>query len=177
MESKESRNEDNVLFDPDLLDEMLKSKYGATSDLAPPKLNLMAKGSEYVVVCLSLIIGLWLLYGLGKMYARRRASKREVSAILNINATYKDLVEREETLQNDLIACTEQHNWVSFMLKIFIVFVGVAAFSLWRSGPTYFAYVVQEMPHFTITLPLVTILILYLWQARLVSRREKYIKE
>lgn len=63
------------------------------------------------------------------------------------------------------------------MLKIFIVFVGLAGFSLWRAGKAYFAYVVQEMPHFMITLPLTTILVLYLWSARLVSRREMYLKE
>ena len=69
-----------------------------TVRLSPLDTGLLAKSSEYTIVCLAFIVGIWILYGLGKMYANRRAKKKEVSAILDINSTYKDLVEREETL-------------------------------------------------------------------------------
>lgn len=99
MDIEASYKEVNNLYDPNLLEELKYADPEVRSEiLTPPSTNLMAKGSELMVICLGLIVGIWLLYGLGKWYANRRAKKKEVSAILNINATYKDLVEREETL-------------------------------------------------------------------------------
>ena len=44
-------------------------------------------------------------------------------------------------------------------------------------GPNYIAYIVQEMPHLTVTIPLVIITLLYLWSQKLEGRRERLICE
>ena len=80
--------------------------------MMPLDTSMMAKASEKLIVCLATIIGLWLLYWLGKAFFKRRASTKEVKNILNINQAYKDLVEREENLQADLVSITEQRNSV-----------------------------------------------------------------
>ena len=92
-----------------------------------------------------------------------------------MNQAYKELVEREEYVQNQLISLFDQQKSILFMLKALVTIWLLASMVLWRSGPDYFAYTIQEMPHLTITLPLVVITILYLWQSRLGTRRDKFV--
>ncbi len=81
-------------------------------DLMPMDTNQFAKVTEYAIVALCSILALWLLYWVGKAYTRRRKSKKDVRQILSINNTYKELVEREETLQQDLMSVTDQYRSV-----------------------------------------------------------------
>ena len=97
--------------------------------------------------------------------------------MLSINQKYKDLVEREETLQIDLINTTEQLNSVQFLFKSFIATAFVGTLVAYRQGPNFVIYTVKEMPHLVITLPLVILLLIYLWSQRLHSRKESLIKE
>jgi len=48
---------------------------------------------------------------------------------------------------------------------------------LYRMGPSYLAYTVKEMPHMTVTIPLLIIVLIYLWKQRLSSRQEQLLQE
>ena len=67
-------------------------------ELLPPNISQMAKASETLLICFGSIIGLWLLYWIGRAIQRRR-NRSGTKEIMKINQQYKDLVEREETLQ------------------------------------------------------------------------------
>ena len=81
-------------------------------DLMPMDTSQFAKVTEYALVALCSILGLWLLYWVGKAYTRRRQSKKDVRQILSISSAFKELVEREESLQQDLISVTDQYRSV-----------------------------------------------------------------
>ena len=81
------------------------------TQLLPPNISQMAKASETLLICLASIIGLWLLYWIGRAIQRRRG-RSSTKEIMKINQQYKDLVEREETLQQDLIVVNEHLNSV-----------------------------------------------------------------
>lgn len=48
---------------------------------------------------------------------------------------------------------------------------------LYRMGPSYLAYTVREMPHTSVTLPLVLLVLLHLWRLRLAGKCERLVKE
>ena len=136
----------------------------------------MAKASEYLVLCLGSIIGLWLFYWICRAIGRRLPS-RGGNQIEDINLKYNELVEREKTLIEDIKAVHDHERSVTFLFYTIISLLLLAALILYRSGPAHLAYVVQEMPHLSITAPLCSIFGLYLWQRWLVHRKEKYIEE
>ena len=74
----------------------------------PMDTKLFAKASEYFLVSLAAIVGSFLIYWIGRYCVKRRGNRRQLKSMLSINEKYKDLVDREETLQSDLISTTEQ---------------------------------------------------------------------
>lgn len=145
--------------------------------LMPMNYNLFAMASEYFLVSLAALIGCFMVYWLGKYCIRRRGRRKQLKSMLSINERYKDLVEREETLQTDLVNTTEQLASVQFLSKTFIAVLLVGFLIAYRQGPSFIVYTAKEMPHLVITTPLVIVFALYLWTQRLSGRRESLIKE
>ena len=109
------RNKDDILLDEDtqnLFRGIPDYPNARAGEIISLDTSMIAKASEYFIVSIASIVGLWLLYWLGKTFNKNRKSKREVKNILNINQTYKELVEREASLLGDLTSVTEQLNSV-----------------------------------------------------------------
>ena len=67
----------------------------------------MVQSSEYIIITLAALVGIFIVYWLAKMVTRKFSGEKQLDNLESINAKYKDLVEREETLQSDLISTTE----------------------------------------------------------------------
>ena len=67
----------------------------------------MVQSSEYIIITLAVLVGIFIVYWLAKMVTRKFSGEKQLDNLESINAKYKDLVEREETLQSDLISTTE----------------------------------------------------------------------
>ena len=100
----------------------------------------MVQSSEYILITLAALVGIFIIYWLAKLITRTFRGEKQLNNLESINEKYKDLVEREETLQSDLVSTTEQYNSVQFLLKSFIAVLLVAGLIAYRQGPHYIVY-------------------------------------
>ena len=134
--------------------------------------SLLGRASEYLIVMSLTVVGLWLLYWLGGKFCARR-SRSDDSSIESINKRYKDMVQRESQLQQKILDRQETIHFVEFLLKACGTAIALICLFFFRNK-SYFIYFVQEMPHFTITLPLAIMVSLYLLHHRLAKRVQRY---
>ena len=120
--------------------------------------NLMGLLREHLVILLCSLIGfLYLLRLVCKIGGRSH-----MGSIEEINKTYKDLEERNESLKRKIERSKTNREYLTLARNLIITGCCFVAIWCYRT-PSNFVYLFREIPHFALTIPLGTFfLITYL---------------
>ena len=120
--------------------------------------NLMGLSKEHLAILLCSLIGfLYLLRLVCKIGGRSH-----MGSIEEINKTYKDLEERNESLRRKIERSKTNKEYLNLARNMLITCCLFVAIWCYRT-PSNFVYLFREIPHFSLTIPIGTFfLITYL---------------